>query len=206
MGGLTVEGVLVAIPGLLLALVLHEFAHALVSSYLGDPTPRLQGRLSLDPLRHIDWVGLLAMFVFRFGWAKPVQIDPRYYKNPRLGLVLVALAGPAMNVVLALVALWISLHTSLGIGNVSQVIGAVLDNVVLYNVFFAVFNILPIPPLDGSRVLSAVSREGARLMMVIEPYGWIVLLLLLFTGVLTGTVLRPMADGLVTALTAVARL
>ena len=188
------------IPGLLLALVLHELAHALVSTWLGDPTPGLQGRLSLNPLAHIDWIGMIMLWVFRFGWAKPVQIDPRYYRNPRVGLLLVALAGPVMNVLVALVALVVWGHlplSSTGIGS------TVFFFIVVYNVYFAVFNILPIPPLDGSRVLSAISREGARLMRAVEPWGWVVLILLIVTGIID-PVLSAMARGLLGALTRVA--
>lgn len=178
---MTAADFVAGIPGLLIALVLHELAHALVSTWLGDPTPGLQGRLSLNPLAHIDWIGMIMLWVFRFGWAKPVQIDPRYYRNPRLGLVLVALAGPVMNVLLALVALVLLGHVrwlASGVG------GTIFFYIVVYNVFFAIFNILPIPPLDGSRVLSAVSQEGARLMRAVEPWGWIVLIVLIFTGVI----------------------
>jgi Zn-dependent protease len=188
------------IPGLLIALVLHELAHALVSTWLGDPTPGLQGRLSLNPLAHIDWIGMIMLWVFRFGWAKPVQIDPRYYRNPRVGLLLVAIAGPVMNVLVALVALVVWGHLPLSSTSIGS---TVFFFIVIYNVYFAVFNILPIPPLDGSRVLSAVSREGARLMRAVEPWGWVVLILLIVTGIID-PVLSAMARGLLGALTRVA--
>lgn len=189
-----------AIPGLLIALVLHEVAHALVSTWLGDPTPGLQGRLSLNPLAHIDWIGMVMLWVFRFGWARPVQIDPRYYRNPRLGLLLVALAGPVMNVLVALATLVLLAHLTLAPSGVGALI---FQYIVIYNVFFAVFNILPIPPLDGSRVFSALSQEGARLMRAVEPWGWIVLIVLVFTGVID-PVLGRMAQWLLGLLSGVA--
>lgn len=187
-------------------------AHALVSTWLGDPTPGLQGRLSLNPLAHIDWIGMLMLWIFRFGWARPVQIDPRYYKNQRLGMVLVAIAGPAMNALVAVVCLALLAHAPWSMTSFSAVpigilsvpwpgptlAGAahdILAMAVLYNVFFAVFNILPIPPLDGSRILASVSREGARIMAAIEPYGWVALLVLVFTGLING-ILLPMTGWL----------
>ena len=192
------------VPGLLVAIVFHEWAHAAVSTALGDPTPARYGRLSFNPLAHIDWIGMIMLWVFHFGWARPVQIDPRYYRNPRTGLLLVALAGPVMNVLLGFVFLLLLLHVPWGAGNLGHVLEQIVQLTVIYNVFFAVFNILPIPPLDGSRVLSTLSAGGARLMAQVEPYGWIILLLLIFTGVLTRTVLFPMATWLLNALQAVA--
>ena len=194
------------IPGLLAAIVLHEWAHAAVSTALGDPVPRRQGRLSLNPLAHIDWVGMIMLWVFRFGWARPVQIDPRNYRNPRLGLVLVALAGPVMNVLIAAVCLFVRVHLYWPSAGVGGAVAQILLLAVEYNVFLAVFNILPVPPLDGSRILASVSAEGARIMAAIEPYGWIVLLILVFSGVLTGIVLLPMANAVFNFLYAVVSL
>lgn len=195
LSGISIHDLIIGIPGLLAAIVLHEVAHALVSTWLGDPTPGLQGRLSLNPLAHIDWIGMLMLWIFRFGWARPVQIDPRYYKNPRLGMVLVAIAGPAMNVLLALVCLALLGHVPWPSDPWTKSLQEVIWLAVQYNVFFAVFNILPIPPLDGSRILASISREGARIMAAIEPYGWVALLVLVFTGLLSG-ILMPMAGWL----------
>lgn len=183
------------IPGLLAALVLHEYAHAQVSTWLGDPTPGLEGRLSLNPLVHVDWLGMIMLWVFRFGWARPVQIDPRYYRSPRAGMLLVALAGPVMNVLVGIVCLALLAHVPWPPGRYATAVQTVLDYAVLYNVFFAVFNILPIPPLDGSRVLAAISTEGARLMAVIEPWGWILLIVLVLTSFI-GRIVNPMEAGL----------
>ncbi len=173
--------------------MLHEYAHALVSTWLGDPTPQMQGRLTVQPLAHIDWIGMLMLWLFRFGWARPVPIDPRYYRNPRLGLVLVAVAGPAMNVLIALVSLVVWQRIPWPPVPWGDAAALVLRLCLVYNLFFAVFNILPIPPLDGSRVLSAVSREGARLMQTVEPWGWVLLIVLILSGVL-GAILVPMAS------------
>ncbi len=203
LSGINFYDLIVGIPGLLAAIVLHEVAHALVSTWLGDPTPGLQGRLSLNPLAHIDWLGMIMLWVFKFGWARPVQIDPRYYRNQRLGMVLVAVAGPAMNTLIALVCLLLLAHVPWPTDPWATSLRDVITMAVEYNVFFAVFNILPIPPLDGSRILSSVSREGARLMAVIEPYGWVALLLLVVTGWIGG-ILLPMARWLLGVLALVA--
>lgn len=177
---------LYAIPGLYTAIVLHELAHAYVATYLGDPTPKAQGRLTLNPIAHLDLVGLIMMVLFRFGWAKPVQVNPYNFRNPRQGMMWVALAGPLTNVLVAYVAL--SLVRFTGAGVVRQV----LFLTVIYNVFFAVFNILPIPPLDGSRVVAAVSEAGARFVYSMERWGWIVLLILVYTRIFD-YVLNPMS-------------
>ena len=195
------QQLIVGIPGLLAALVLHEYANAQVSTWLGDPTPGLDGRLSLNPLVHIDWIGMLMLWVFHFGWARPVQIDPRYYRNPRLGMVLVAVAGPLMNVLVGWVCLAFATHFPWPQAAWVPAAQSVLQWAILYNVFFAVFNILPIPPLDGSRVLSTLSREGARLMAAIEPWGWILLIALVVLG-LFGRILGPLAQGLLGVLQA----
>ncbi len=205
LAGVSFMALLLGIPGLLLAIVLHEFAHGLVSTWLGDPTPALQGRLSLNPLAHIDWIGMLMLWIFQFGWARPVQIDPRYYRNPRSGLALVAIAGPVMNVLVALVAMLVRGYVPWPSTLWGQEVQVILILTIWYNLFFAVFNILPIPPLDGSRILSAASREGARLMSRLEPFGWVLLILLIFTRVLA-PILGGMAawlGGVLSALTGV---
>ncbi len=152
---------------LLLALPLHEFAHAWVAYRFGDNTAKDMGRLTLNPFRHLDPLGTLMMYVARFGWAKPVPVDPRNFRNRRLGMLLVALAGPGSNLLLAFVSmLVIGLLTKLmgtGVLRVSEGLGAtvlsggmdLLYMLVQINILLAIFNLIPIPPLDGSRVLSS---------------------------------------------------
>jgi Zn-dependent protease len=152
---------------LLLALPLHEFAHAWVAYRFGDTTAKDMGRLTLNPFKHLDLLGSVMMYVAHFGWAKPVPVDPRNFRNRRLGMLLVALAGPFSNLLLAFVSmLFLGLLTKLeAVGLVVPGDGAgtaVLDGafglfrmLVQINVILAVFNMIPVPPLDGSRILSA---------------------------------------------------
>lgn len=187
-------------PPLLLALTLHEYAHGYVAYRLGDPTARDAGRLTLNPLSHLDPIGTIAFFFIKFGWAKPVPVNPYYFKNPRQDMLWVALAGPVTNLLLA-VASALLLKAMIGTASVipyTPMLSAIL--VPLYNMLVAsvwinlvlcIFNFLPIPPLDGGRILTGLLPEDlARTYASFERYGFIVILLLAFSGVL-GTVIFP---------------
>lgn len=170
------------------AMCFHEYAHGWVSYKLGDPSPKTDGRLSLNPLHHIDPLGALFLLVFQFGWAKPVQVNPRYYKKPKEGMALVALAGPVANFILALICLIATTVISKVTG------GSVTSEAVYYiyqflwlmaiiNVGFGVFNLIPLPPLDGSKVIGVVlPTEWYFKYMRFEQYGFILLFLLLALG------------------------
>ncbi len=187
-------------PPLLLALTLHEYAHGYVAYRLGDPTARDAGRLTLNPLSHLDPIGTIAFFFIKFGWAKPVPVNPYYFKNPRKDMLWVALAGPVTNLMLA-VASAVLLKGIVGTASVlpyTPLLQAIL--VPLYNMLVAsvwinlvlcIFNFLPIPPLDGGRIMTGLLPEDmARTYASFERYGFIVILLLAFSGVL-GTVIFP---------------
>lgn len=175
------------LPAVLVAVTIHEFAHALVADRLGDPTPRRLGRLTLNPLAHLDILGTLFFVLFSFGWARPVPVNPQNFAHPRQGMLQVALAGPLANVTAAfVVGLLIKTQSFPG-----TLWGDLASMVVWINVVLAVFNLIPIPPLDGSRILeSLLPLEEAAAYARIQPYGTVLILVLLYTGVV-GRVMFP---------------
>ncbi|SHE54114.1 Zn-dependent protease (includes SpoIVFB) [Caldanaerobius fijiensis DSM 17918] len=178
------------IPALLLAMSFHEYAHAVVSYKLGDPTPKAQGRLTLNPLAHIDPVGFLTLWIIGFGWAKPVAINPMYYKDVKKGEFLTAIAGPLSNVLMAFVSLLI-IYAG---GYELVVIGPILHQLYIYNIVLAVFNIIPVPPLDGSKILySLLPYRYSYVLEQYENFGQILLLILLFTGIIS-RVMGPLVN------------
>lgn len=186
--------IIAGLPGLLLALVLHEYAHARVAVAMGDFTPKLTGRLTLNPMAHIDPIGLLMLLVARFGWAKPVMINPRNFKDMKKGNILVALAGPAANFLTAFVTLFIMMVLfKLGMLNTVG-IKTVLSMIVLFNINFGIFNLIPLPPLDGSKILlEFLPGELAYKYMGLERYSFIILIILIMTPVL-GSILLPLSS------------
>lgn len=167
----------------LIALVLHELAHGFVSYKLGDPTPKAQGRLTLNPLAHIDPMGAICLFLCGFGWAKPVAIDYSYYKHKKLGTALVSLAGPCMNFIIALVAAFgLKLCSVYGVPQLINFFYILFS----INVGLGVFNLIPFPPLDGSKILASVlPNKYYDTWMYLERYGFIILMFLLFFNILT---------------------
>ena len=171
----------------LICITLHELSHGLVAYRLGDDTAKRAGRLSLNPLRHLDPMGMLMMVVFRFGWAKPVPVNMYRFKDPKRGMAVTALAGPVSNILISLVFLFLygTLYLPLQGSGFGMYVLEMLQITAYLSLSFAVFNFLPIPPLDGSKVLfSVVSDEAYRKLMRYERYGSIALLLLVSTGIL----------------------
>ena len=167
---------------LVFALVFHEFSHAWVANKLGDPTARYSGRLTLNPLAHLDPFGSLMILFVGFGWAKPVPVDSRYLANPRVDMMKIAFAGPAANLLLAFVGGTI-IRTGLVDGSITLMI---LLRFTQINIMLAVFNMIPIPPLDGSQIFSGImSRKNPELVYKLQMYGPQILLGLFMIGYFT---------------------
>ena len=177
-----IEVLILLIPVLVFALVFHEFSHAWVANKLGDPTARYSGRLTLNPLAHLDPFGSLMILFVGFGWAKPVPVDSRYLANPRVDMMKIAFAGPAANLLLAFVGGTI-IRTGLVDGSITLMI---LLRFTQINIMLAVFNMIPIPPLDGSQIFSGImSRKNPELVYKLQMYGPQILLGLIMIGYFT---------------------
>ncbi|MGN9164124.1 site-2 protease family protein [Tissierellaceae bacterium HCP3S3_D8] len=178
------------LPGLLIAIIFHELAHGYAAYLLGDNTAKNAGRLSLNPIKHIDPIGFIAMLVFRFGWAKPVPIDPRNFKNRKRDTLLVSLAGPISNFIIALIVVCI---LNLNIVR-SSLIYKLLIITLWYNIMLGIFNLLPFPPLDGSKVLaSLLPRKLEFYFYKYERYFYLILIVLIFTNSID-KILGPIID------------
>ena len=176
-----IEVLILLIPMLVFALVFHEFSHAWVANKLGDPTARYSGRLTLNPLAHLDPFGSLMILFVGFGWAKPVPVDSRYLANPRVDMMKIAFAGPAANLLLAFVG-----GTIIRTGLVSSSITLMLLLFTQINIMLAVFNMIPIPPLDGSQIFSSIMmRRYPELVYKLQMYGPQILLGLIMIGYFT---------------------
>lgn len=186
----SISELLARIIVLFTAITVHECAHGYVAYKLGDPTAKYSGRLSLNPLSHLDPIGALCMVFFRFGWAKPVPINPMYFRDRKRDSAIVALAGPVSNIILAFVStVFYALYfvfVYLKFQNfITAFVCAVFEQLALLNISFAIFNLIPLPPLDGSKILGAfLSYENYGKLLQYERFGFPVLILLSLTGVL----------------------
>ena len=181
----------------LVTITVHELAHGYMAYLLGDNTAKNAGRLSLNPLAHLDPLGAILLFVTGFGWAKPVPINPFYFKGSRSrGILLVSLAGPLSHVVLAFVlAMFVPLAARFNMS-----LAQIIASAIYLNIYMAIFNLLPIPPLDGSKILASLIPKDAayKFLSVMDQYGMILLLVLAITNVF-GKIISPIAGGIYTA-------
>lgn len=183
--------IIASLPAIIIAMVFHEYAHARVADALGDPTARYMGRLTLNPVAHIDWIGLIMLILLRFGWAKPVMINPSNLENPRRDDIIISLAGPLANLLIAFVGAGIYYFLMMNQISISPGLRMVLSYIILYNVNFAIFNMIPIPPLDGSHVIAnLLPSKLAEYYESLARFGFIILIALLYTPILK-TVLIP---------------
>jgi Zn-dependent protease len=178
---------LLRVAAVLICLIIHETCHGIAAFFLGDPTAKRNHRLSLNPLRHIDWIGLAAMVLTGVGWAKPVPVNPNYFKHPKRGMAITALAGPVSNLLLAL---WLLLGArvmyihALSTGQINETLFYFFMNTALMSIGLGVFNLIPIPPLDGSKVLFSLLPDRAyNTMLRYERYGMLLLWAVVLLGV-----------------------
>lgn len=198
MGANLIQQIAILAPPFLLALTFHEFCHGYVAWKFGDPTAKEQGRLTMNPLKHLDPLGVLAFIIMKIGWAKPVPVDPSYFRNPLRDMMWVSLAGPGANFLLALLS-------AVAVKGLMATAGLIPEYVLLpllsmaaagvwINLMLGFFNLIPIPPLDGSQILRGFLPAGGVLFMrKIEPFGFIILLLLFYLGFIS-KLLMPMIN------------
>ena len=192
------------IPVFLITIVVHEVAHGYAAYKLGDRTAAAMGRLTLNPLKHLDLFGFIMLMVVGFGWAKPVPINPRNFRNPKAGMAISALAGPVSNILMAFAGL-IIFKSILVIAYKTENYGSVMiaaltffERFATMNVWFAIFNLLPVPPLDGSRIVSYFLPPNLYYYYnYVERYGFVILMILIYTRILTGPLI--FASGLILA-------
>ena len=172
---------LYSLPGLLVAIIFHELSHGLAAYTLGDNTAKNSGRLTLNPIKHIDPVGFISMLVFKFGWAKPVPINPLNFKNRKRDTLLVSLAGPAANFIIAIAIVFV-----LKLNIITNYL--VLEMLLItlwYNIMLGVFNLLPFPPLDGSKIVASLLPNKVEYYFYkYERYFYLILIVLIFTNMI----------------------
>lgn len=184
------RSIAITLIAVIASMSVHEAAHGLVSSLFGDDSARARGRISLNPFRHIDWVGLLSLMLFGFGWAKPVPVDPRQYKDPKTGMIWTAFAGPAANFLLSFLCVFLFevlavFASGFASGAIGSFIISTLVSTAMLSAGFGIFNLIPIPPLDGARIFWAFLPDD-KYFELNNPPAWMnmLFLLVIFSGLL----------------------
>ncbi len=188
---------MITVPAVIIALTFHEYAHARIAYHYGDPTAKNAGRLTLNPLKHLDIMGTILLIIAHFGWAKPVPVNPNYFDGDRRSkMVLVSMAGPVSNLLLAfIITLILMVLVKMNI-YINPYVAQFILILLQINIILAVFNLIPIPPLDGSKILAGFLPESAEnLMYNLERYGFLILMVLIFTGVFS-KIINPFVSGL----------
>ena len=192
--GNSLTSMVATLLAVLMAITFHETAHGYVAYRLGDPTAKNQGRLTLNPIAPLDLIGALMMFVFGFGWAKPVPVNPFYFEGDRTkGMMLVSVAGPLTNLIISFAAYFIYVAGS-GFAGI-PFLSIFLSTTVTLNIYLAVFNLIPIPPLDGSKILAGLLPKATayKFLNTVEQYGFLILMLLIFFNI-TDMIMVPVAN------------
>lgn len=193
-----IQQIAIMAPPFLLAITFHEFCHGYVAWRLGDPTAHDAGRLTMNPLKHLDPIGVLAFIVIKIGWAKPVPVNAGYFRNPVRDMMWVSMAGPGANLLLAIASVVAIKLLVILEPFIPRAVSWPLLNMVAVsiwiNLVLAFFNLIPIPPLDGSKILSGLlPAEAAAVLQRIEPFGFIILLILFYTGIIS-RIIEPMTN------------
>ena len=196
---------ILTLPGIIIGLSFHEFAHAWVSDRLGDPTPRRQGRVTINPLAHIDWIGFAALLLVGFGWGRPVQIDPTYYKHRRRDEFLVGIAGVTMNLILAILfslpaKAMVRAFSGAAVSDLVHTIYLMLFYTVMINLVLMIFNLIPCPPLDGWGLVTQIFKlDRYSWWYKVYQYGTYILLALILLNI-TDMIITPLVSALLNIL------
>ncbi len=200
---------LFSFPAIIIALTFHEFSHGFIAYKFGDPTAKNAGRLTLNPIKHLDPLGTFMLLFLRFGWAKPVPVNPYYFSGDRRSkMALVAIAGPTSNIILAVISAisMVAMASFAAPTTINIYFYNLLDQMVFINIILAVFNLLPLPPLDGSKILGGfLPGHLEEKYYQIERYGYLILMVLIISGVLS-RILTPMVIGMYTLIINFAKL
>lgn len=190
--GISLTMILASIPALIIAAAGHEFAHAKVADMLGDSTPRSMGRLTLNPVAHLDLIGSIAFLIGGFGWAKPVMVDTSNFRDPRTDYTLVSIAGPVSNVLMAFLG-YLALRFLGSYGLLTNdSLELVLTLIVVYNINFAILNMMPIPPLDGSRIITSLLPRDLQFTLERLSFVSLIVLILLLNTPIASKIFIPL--------------